>query len=75
MKRSEAVLAIMECLVEPHSEDVEKEADYILKKLEKFGMLPPEIEGVYSNIPTVTPTGHLDYSYKRGWEPEDETRK
>lgn len=42
MKRSEAILLIWNELVEPHfPDDGEKTADYILKKLEKRGMLPP----------------------------------
>lgn len=45
MKRSEAILKIAECLVEPHyPEDSVKEAEYILRKLEKSGMLPPSAE-------------------------------
>lgn len=42
LKRSEAVLLIAECLIEPHHpDDPEKEAAYILAKMERFGMLPP----------------------------------
>lgn len=44
--------------------------EQILSTVEELGMLPPPIEGVYDNIPTVTPTGNLDYGWKRGWEPE-----
>lgn len=42
MKKSFAILAIAECLVEPHfPEDPMKEAEYILKKLQRLGMSPP----------------------------------
>ncbi len=41
MKREQMVLIIAECLVEPHSDSAETEADYILKRLEKLGMGPP----------------------------------
>ena len=42
MKRSDALLAIEQCLVEPHfPEEPSKEAEYILNKLEKMGMKPP----------------------------------
>lgn len=47
MKREQAVLAIAECLVEPHFDDPEKEADCILKRLERLGMLPPFSEKRY----------------------------
>lgn len=41
-----------------------------LKVVEQNGMLAPKIEGVYDSVPTVTPTGNLDYSWKRDWEDE-----
>lgn len=70
MKRSNMILNIAECLIEPHfPDDVLKEANYILTKLEKLGMLPPKMIVVYNNS-TVTPTDHLDYDYKREWESE-----
>jgi len=65
MKRSEMVSIIWDAINEL------EDADYILQVIEKAGMLPPPIFGVYDNVPTVTPTGNLDYSFKRGWEPED----
>ena len=69
MKRSRAVLAIMECLVEPHFDDVEKEASCILKKLEKLGMLPPHSDEVYQKNAKV-------YVYPTGneWDAEDEAK-
>ena len=45
MKRSIVVLAIAECLIEPHfPDDPTFEAAYILKKLEKMGLLPDDFE-------------------------------
>jgi len=66
MKRSEMVLRIAECLVEPHSDDPMIEASHILKRLEKAGMLPPEAP--------VTKRFDLDvYTImERFWEPENE---
>lgn len=52
MKRSEIQLIIAECLIEPHFEDPLKEASFILKRLEKAGMLPPPdgVEAVTNDI-------------------------
>ena len=62
MRRSDMVLAIMECLVEPHfPDDPEKEAAYILKKLEKKGMKPP----LTKRCPVLLTT--INY-----WEPEED---
>jgi hypothetical protein len=74
MKRSKAIALIMETfemqgLGTPMRE---KDADFLLDALEKVGMLPPEMVGVYDTVPTVTPTGNHDYGWKRGWEPENE---
>lgn len=44
MKKSEAVLLIAECLVEPHHDDIMLESEYILNKLLKSGMVPLLIE-------------------------------
>ena len=64
MKRSDMVLVIAECLMEPHF-DILKEASYILKRLEKNGMLPPIEPGR---------TVHdLDLGVPE-WEPENETK-
>lgn len=41
MKREEMILLIAECLVEPHFDDAINEANYILTKIEKAGMVPP----------------------------------
>jgi hypothetical protein len=65
MKRSDVVLIIEECLVEPHFDDITKEASHILKRLEDLGMLPPKVSA---------------YKFLRGdetdflntWELEDE---
>lgn len=66
MKRSEAVLLIWNELVEPHfPDDSAKQADVILKKLEKRGMLPPEIK---------RPKDTFYWDYPNEWEPEDETK-
>lgn len=59
-------------------EDVNKEFYYgdsniFLNKIEKVGMLPPPNPNKYDTVPTVTPTGNHDYSFKREWEPEDES--
>jgi hypothetical protein len=43
MKRSEVGLMIAECLVEPrYPDDIDKEVNYILNRLENIGMLPPK---------------------------------
>lgn len=62
MKKSQAELLIAECLIEPHHEDVMKEAAYILAKLEKFGLTPPSS---MTNI-----NGETTY-YLNKWEPEE----
>ena len=54
----------------PPFDKAQEMADSILLKIELEGMLPPKMFGVYDNVPTVTPTGNLDYGFKRGWEPE-----
>lgn len=63
MKRSLMVLKIAECLIEPHHEDILKEASDILKRLENAGMLPPKIKGYIAS--SVSGDGHK-------WELEDE---
>ena len=45
-------------------------AESILDRLESENMLPPPNFGVYDSVPTVTPTGNHDYSYKREWTKE-----
>ncbi len=48
MKRIEVILLIAECLIDPHfPDDSMKEADYILNRLEKEGMLPPKYDKFY----------------------------
>lgn len=79
MKRSEMVLKIAECLIEPHHDDVMEEASYILKKLERFGMIPPmsiiELKGGYG-INDCTHVIKKDNEYigacaQYKWEPEE----
>lgn len=72
MKRSEMVRAIERVLADVRMESSQSRADRVLKIIEYKGMLPPVMEGIYDPVPTVTPTGNLDYGWKRGWEPEDE---
>lgn len=84
MKRSE-MLRIMayafnddaqiEGLGSDPSVDLLRVMDRILFNIERAGILPPAIRGVYDSTPTVTPTGNLDYSFKRGWEPEESNGK
>ncbi len=67
MKRSEMIDKIMEVI---DGDDSYPLAKSILKKIEELGMLPPVIPGEYDPVPTVTPTGNHEYSWKRGWEVE-----
>lgn len=64
MKRNMMVLKIAESLVEPrYPDDIMKEASYILKRIEKAGMIPPLEPGR---------TVHdLDLGVPE-WEPEDD---
>lgn len=66
MKRSDMLRIIWEAINEL------EDADHILTKIEKAGMIPPPCPGIYDLVPTVTPTGNLDYGWKRDWEKEDE---
>ena len=60
VKRSDAVLIIEQCLIEPHfPEDSSKQAEVILKKLEKLGMLPPN-ENFCPVLLTKTHYWHLE---------------
>lgn len=75
MKRSEMIKKVRQAVNEargvfddPHISI--EEADVVLSKLEQAGMNPPPIQGVYDTVPTVTPTGNLNYGFKREWEPE-----
>lgn len=68
MKRSEICLIIAECLIAPHfPEDPEAEANYILSKLERFGVRPPFNREVFL-------AQELEYGPKLAngfaWEPE-----
>lgn len=62
MKRSEMVNIIAECLIEPHYEDPTQEADYILRKIERRGMIPPESYHEFKNMGS------------NEWEPEDDDK-
>ena len=62
IRRSDAILAIEQCLIESHfPNDSTKEAEIILKKLEKLGMLPP----VKKNCPVTLRSEYV-------WDPENE---
>jgi len=70
MKKSYAILAIAECLIEPHyPDDPMKESEYILKKLLRFGMSP----GLIKN-PNFQGGHNIDIEpvYIHEWEDEDE---
>lgn len=53
-----------------HGNSFRVKAFELLDLIEKSGMLPPQMEGVYDPVPTVTPTGNHEYSWKRGWQKE-----
>src|SRR5258708_1086557 len=74
MKRSEAIKLIMETFEYEGlgTQMRKKDAGAIIDGLVEAGMLPPPRPGVYDSVPTVTPTGHADYSWKREWAPENE---
>lgn len=42
----------------------------VLSIAEDLGMIPPSNPNEYDLVPTVTPTGNFDYSYRHGWEVE-----
>lgn len=85
MKRSQMVLIIAESLIEPHyPDDPEKEASCILRRLERYGMLPPgymkpiPIESNGKQYPLVPGDFQNDNNIwctpgVNEWEPEDET--
>ena len=81
MKRSEVVKLIYKYILHEcgdsheitHQNNSKIDAEAILSLIERVGMFPPEINGVYDTVPTVTPTGNFEYGWKRGWEPENET--
>lgn len=60
MKKSEIIVTIAEYLVEPHFDDPYKEAEYILDKLIKIGMLPPSRPRKRGEYPELT-----DGQYKK----------
>ena len=74
MKKSEAI-RILSNIIALHTKsiiwtDAGLAAD-ILRKIEEIDMLPPPYSGKYDTVPTVTPTGNLNYSWIREWESED----
>lgn len=69
MKRSDAILHIANCLVEPHHDDVMKEAEYILDKLTRLGLItqPDHFLDGYDDM-----FGEVCKIRRRNtWEPED----
>lgn len=73
MKRSEMVELIaktMEDCLDGDNGSWELDAEKVLKAMEDAGMQPPIVHGLYDTVPTLTPTGNLEYSYKREWEQE-----
>jgi hypothetical protein len=71
MKRNEAVLIIAECLIEPHfPDDALKESHYILKRLEKIGMIPPIRERTEEEKTNPKYEGINWGKYIREWESE-----
>lgn len=46
----------------------EHQMSVILEAMERAGILPPPMPGVYDNVPTVSPTDNHEYSWKREWE-------
>jgi hypothetical protein len=71
MKRSEARYRIHGILLNINrTYSVMDQAEEVLRTLEELGMLPPEVRGKYGHVPSVTPTGNLDYSWIREWEKE-----
>lgn len=77
MKKSHAVLIIAESLIEPHHpDDPIKEAESILNRLIKAGMLPPTYIGLMANgkkYNRETDFARDLHDFRGVWEPEDET--
>lgn len=69
MEKSKAILIIAESLVEPRYDDVEKEAEHILNRLVRAGMLPPSLE---SGIKYDVVNQAFIPWFKNEWELEDE---
>lgn len=71
MKRSKMIETIEKAItLFGNTPDANALALFILTFQEELGMLPPKNPGVYDTVPTITPTGNLDYSFKHGWEEE-----
>lgn len=75
MKRSEMVEEIAKVIARfrgdlPPSRNEHFVASAIIEKMKELGMQEPVMEGVYDPVPTVTPTGNHEYSWKRGWHDE-----
>jgi hypothetical protein len=65
MKRSQALDIIWEAINEL------EDANLILSRLEKAGMMPPDTGKGYP-IETVTPTGSIDYGISKDYRWEEE---
>jgi hypothetical protein len=68
MTREEMVLKIAECLIEPHHDDPIKEASYILKRIEKAGMLPPYRDNGQDPITEDGEANPKFYGYGNTWD-------
>jgi hypothetical protein len=77
MKRSEILIklqrfyGIKHVMVEQGYISKDQFMDEVLQLVEELGMLPPPNPKEYDNVPTVTPTGNHEYSFKRSWEDEE----
>jgi len=71
MKRTDVVIKIAECLIEPHfPDDVMAEASYILERLESVGMLPP-----LADIKDARFAKYIEIRRRvNEWESENETK-
>lgn len=71
MKKSEAIARLQKYInINAGSLQVPEQ---ILNFVEGLGMLPPKNMNKYNPVPSVTPTGNLDYSFINEWEPETKT--
>ncbi len=72
MKRSEMIEHMEKAFIEVVRTfgTTQDKMSHILTRMEELDILPPTMEGVYDNVPMVTPTGNYEYSWKRGWNDE-----
>lgn len=70
LKKSDVILTIAECLVEPHSDNVTREAEYILKRLENMGLIPSPYMKPVTEKALEGPGSLTYYVRTEGWEPE-----